>query len=168
VVERLLEALAAESPRARIDRLAALLAASYRSMAAVSPIPADQRLTKFQPPAFGSAAEVWRKWRLAADALVPSTPPPIPLDQLDRRRSGRLSQSRGMVQAFAAEQTSIAEAMAYVVTAEQPVQVEKIRLVLTNMAADRRHATSVLEQIKVAERAITQLWMIRMQQEAGS
>ncbi len=168
LVERLLEALAAESPRVRIDRLSALLAVSYRSMVAASPLPPDQRAARIQPPAHQSAAELWRKWRLAADALVPSTPPPIPLDQLDRRRSGRLSQARGMVQAFAAEQTSIAEAMAYVVTAEQPAQVDKIRLVLTNMATDRRHATNVLEQIKIAERAITQLWMIRLQQEAGT
>lgn len=168
LVERLLEALAAESPRVRIDRLSVLLAGSYRSMVAASPLPPDQRAARIQPPAHQSAAELWRKWRLAADALVPSTPPPIPLDQLDRRRSGRLSQARGMVQAFAAEQTSIAEAMAYVVTAEQPAQVDKIRLVLTNMATDRRHATNVLEQIKIAERAITQLWMIRMQQETGT
>ena len=168
IVERLLEALAAESPRIRIDKLSILLAASYRSMAAAAPIPPDQRLVKVQPAAHGSAAEVWRRWRSMADTMVPSSPPPIPIDQLERRRLGRLSQARGMVQAFAAEQTSIAEAMSYIVTCEQPAEAERVRLVLSNLASDRRHAGNVLEQIKVAERAISQLWLIRMQQEPAS
>jgi hypothetical protein len=73
-----------------------------------------------------------------------------------------------MVQAFAAEQVSIAEAMSYIVTAEQPLKVEQVRLVLTNMAGDRRHASNILEQIKITERAIAQLWLIRMQQEEGT
>jgi hypothetical protein len=73
-----------------------------------------------------------------------------------------------MVQAFAAEQTSVAEAMSYIVACEQPGDIERIRLVLSTLAADRRHAVNVLEQIKVAERAIAQLWLIRMQQEPAS
>jgi hypothetical protein len=168
IVERLLEAMAAESPRGRIDRLSLLVAASYRSMAAASPIASDQRTVGVQPAAALSAAEVWRKWRSAAETLVPSSAPPIPIDQLERRRLGRRSQARGMVQEFAAEQTSVAELMSYVVACEQPAQAEQIRLVLTNMASDRRHGTSVLEQIKITERAISQLWLIRMQQEPAS
>ena len=125
-------------------------------------------MAHIQPTAFLSAAEVWRKWRGAADALVPSTPPPIAIDQVERRRIGRLHQARGMVQVFAAEQTSISEAMSYVVTAEQPGKVEQVRLVLTNMASDRRHAGNILEQIKITERAVAQLWLIRMQQEPAS
>jgi hypothetical protein len=168
IVERLLEAMAAQSPRGRIDRLAALVAGSYRSMAAPSPIPPDQRAVRIQPAAAQSAAEVWRKWRSAADTLVPSSPPPIPVDQLERRRLGRRSQARGMVQEFAAEQTSLAEVMSYVVSCERPEKVEQIKLILTNMASDRRHAKSVLEQIKITERSISQLWLIRMQQELES
>jgi hypothetical protein len=33
------------------------------------------------------------------------------------------------------------------------------------MAGDRRHAGDIMGQIKIAERAMTQLWLIRMQQE---
>ncbi len=168
IVERLLEALAAESPRVRIDRLSVLVAASYRSMAAAAPIPVDQRYVRVQPPAYSSAVEVWRKWRSAADRLVPSSPPPMTLDQIDRRRLSRQSQARGMVQAFAAEQASVAEIMGYVVACEVPTHIEQVRLVMTTMAADRRRAGNVLEQVKVSERAISQLWLIRFQQEPAS
>lgn len=168
VLERLIEAMAAESPRARVDRLSVLLAATYRSMAAAAPLPPDQRVVRVQPAASDSAAEVWRRWRALADKVAPSSAPPLSLDQIERRRVSRKSQARGMVQAFVAEQASIAEMMSYVVVCEQPGQMEQVRLVLSTLASDRRHATNVLEQIKVAERAMAQLWLIRFQQEPAS
>ncbi|MBX3377484.1 MAG: hypothetical protein KF678_10835 [Phycisphaeraceae bacterium] len=168
VVERLLESIASESPRVRIDRLSIVLSACYRGMAAPAPIPPDQRAARVQPAAHASAAEVYRRWRAMADKLAPSTPPPISLDQIERRRVSRQSQARGMVQAFAAEQASIVEIMSYTITCEQPASADQVRLILSNMAADRRRAAHVLEQIKIAERAIGQLWLVRFKQEPAT
>jgi hypothetical protein len=165
LVEKYLEAIASESPMAKVDRLAAVIALSYRSMAAPAPLTADQRTPKDTPAAAASAAQVWQKWRGAADAIVPTTPPPIPLDQIDRRRSGRISQARGMVQAFSAEQSSLCEVMAYVINAEQPSRADQIRTILDRLADDRRHAAGILEQINAAERAAVQLWLVRFQED---
>ncbi len=168
LVERLLEAIAAESSTARVDRLATLLAVSYRSMASAAPLSPDQRAIKSQPPAERSAAMAWQRWRMSADAIVPTAPPPIPLDQIDRRRNGRLSQAHGMVQAFAAEEASICEVVAYIVNAEQPAKADQVKLVLSQLGEDRRRATSVLHQINVSERAMTQLWLLRFKEDLAS
>jgi hypothetical protein len=168
MVERLLEAIAAEGQMAKVDRLATLLAVSYRSMAAAAPLPADQRTVKTQPPAHTSAAQVWQRWRTAAESVIPTAPPPVPLDQIDRRRDGRLSQARGMVQRFAAEEASIAELMAYIIHAEEPARSEQINLIMSQFADERRHATSILHQLSAAERAMVQLWLVRFKEDPAS
>lgn len=165
LVERLLEAVAEESPMARVDRVVGQIRASYRSMGAAAPLPDDQRIMKGQPPAHASAAMVWARWRAAADTLVPTSPPPMRLDQIERRRHGRVSQARGMVQLFAAEQTSICEVMAYVVAVELPAEGVRVKEVLDRLATDRRKAAGVLEQINATERAMIELWLIRMQED---
>jgi hypothetical protein len=168
LVEKLLEAIAAESPHAKVDRLALLLATCYRSMASAAPLAADQRALNPQPPAATSATQVWQAWRKAAESTVPTTAPPMTLDQIDRRRAGRLSQARGMIQAFAAEEASICEVMSYIVNTERPAQSEQVKLVLSQMADDRRRSNGILEQIRATERAMTQLWLIRMEEGPAS
>lgn len=162
LVERLLEALAAESPIARVDRLTLVLAASYRSMVSPTPLSSDQRLEKSQPPAEASASQLWTIWRGAADKVVPIGPPPIRLDQIERRRSGRLSQARGLVQQFGAEQSSLCEVMAYVIASEAPGRTDDVRAILVQLAEDRRRAQSILDQLNAAERAMVRLWLIRL------
>ena len=166
LVERLLEAIAAESPRAVIDRLAGLMSASYKSMSAPAPLAADQRAAMILPPTGATTGQLWQRWRTASESVVPTTPPPYSLDQIERRRAGRLSQARGMVQAFAADQASLCELMAYVVNAEQPARSDQIKLTLSNLSEERRRATGIIDQIRAAERAMTQLWLIRFQEEA--
>lgn len=165
LVERLLEAVASESPMARVDRLATLLAVSYRAMAAPAPLSYDQRRQATQPPAFVSAAELWQQWRATADSVVLTSPPALSLDQIDRRRAGRVGQAKGMVQAFSAEQTSLCEIMAYVIQAEQPARADQVKDVLARMTDDRRHARTIFRQICATERAIIQLWLIRYQED---
>jgi hypothetical protein len=138
-------------------------------MVAPSPLSEAERAEVNQPAAAESAALLYRATRAAAEAMVPTIAPPLTLEQIDRRRSGRLGQARGMVQAFAAEEVSIAELLAYIATVEQPARVQDVRLVLSDLAAERRRARHILRQINAAERAMVQLWLIRMQQglEAG-
>lgn len=165
LVEQLLEAQTAESPRARIDRVAGVLATSYRSMASPTPLTPVQRAQRLQPPAHLSAAQVYARWRAAADTLVPTTSPPLRLDQIERRRAGRGALARGLVQQFAAEETSVCELMAYVVAAEEPSQGDRVREILSRLAGDRRGASKITEQINATERAMVELWLVRFQED---
>jgi hypothetical protein len=164
LVEKLLENIATESPMARVDRLAKLLTVSYRAMAADAALPPDQRASNAQPAAYISAAQVWQRWRNSAGSVVPTAPPPLLVEQIERRLAGRLSQASGMIQVFAAYQVSIAEVMAYVVSAEHPSKAEDVGLILSQMSDDRRRASTIPQQIKATERAIVQLWMIRFEE----
>jgi hypothetical protein len=164
LVERLLEAVADESPMARIDRLGRVLRTSYRSMAAQAPLSGDERVQDNQPAGAVSAGQLWRAWRASADTAVPSMSAPLALEQIERRRSGRQGQAQGMVQEFAAEQVSLAELLAYLVAAEQPGRMDDIRLVLSDMNSERRRAKHISRQLNAAERAMSQLWLIRFNQ----
>ncbi|MEX2219098.1 MAG: hypothetical protein WD749_10105 [Phycisphaerales bacterium] len=162
LVERLLEVEAEESPLARADRLANVLAVCYRALASPAPLTEAERLESAQPAAHLSAGRVWASWRASADRVVPLGPSRVRLDDVERRRAGRLGLARGLVQAFAAEQASLCELMGYVIGAEKPGRTEDVRSILARLAEDRRRATSILDQLRAAERAMAQLWLIRL------
>jgi hypothetical protein len=164
LIERLLELVAAEGTVSPVDRIARELRVSYCAMAGAAALSGDERSEPIQPSAGDSAASLYRTLRASADTLVPTVAAPYTLEQIDRRRAGRIGQARGLVQAFAAEEVSIAEVMAYLATVEQPARAADVRLVTTQLVAERRRAEHVLGQIKATERAIVQLWLIRMNQ----
>jgi hypothetical protein len=164
LVERLLGMLAGGSPEASMEHHASLIADSYL------------RATGQEPArGAGAAAEgakrgaelLWVMIRAEADAVAPVPAAPIPLDQIDRRRLGRRSLASGPVQAFAAEQVSIAEAMAFVVAGERPTAARQIDAVIARMQASRRAASHVFEQLIATEQAILELWLLRFDQESG-
>jgi hypothetical protein len=96
--------------------------------------------------------------------MVPSSAAALRLDQVERRRAGRLSLARGPVEAFAAEQASLCELMGYVLACEKPSQAEPARRIVEQLIADRREARDILEQLKAAERAMLRLWLMRLEQ----
>lgn len=163
LIEKLLEVKAAEGPMARADRLAALLALSYRDMASPAPLTTDQRRERPQPAAHLSAGQVWSMWRDAADRLVPLGAAPVRLDEVERRRAGRQSLARGLVQQFAAEQASLCELMGYVIGAEKPGRADDARAILAGAAEERRRSENILEQLMATERAMTRLWLMRLE-----
>ncbi|MFN0132941.1 MAG: hypothetical protein ACKVW3_10515 [Phycisphaerales bacterium] len=167
LVEKLLEALAAESPRAAIDRLAIVLAQSYRSIAAPAPLPPDQRAASNQPPASVTAAAAWTRLRAGADLAAPSVSPLLSLRQIDQRRAGRLAQARGPVQRFGAEQVSVAELLGYLVAAERPVLAPRAAEIIQSLISDRRESATIFEQILATERAIVDLWVLRFSEDAS-
>ncbi len=153
---------------APVERLGLALRVSYRSMAAQSPLTTAERSGLQQPAGAVSAGQLWRTWRAAADGAVPSIAAPIGLDQLERRRSGRQGQAVGLIQQFAAEQASLTELLSYLVASEQGSRVEDVRLVLADFASERRRARHIFRQMNAAERAMTQLWLIRFNQGLGA
>jgi hypothetical protein len=164
LVERLLGMLAGGSVESSMEHYASLISDSYLRAAGQEP---------GRGP--GAAAEgarhgsqlLWVAVRAEAEAVAPVTAAPIPLDQIDRRRTGRLTLASGPVQAFAAEQVSIAEATAYVAAGERPTAAKRIEAVITRMQTARRAASHVFEQLIATERAILELWLLRFDQEPG-
>lgn len=168
LVERVLELVSAQGSLSAIDRLSVPLTRAYRGLASETALTPEMRRERVQPPAHASAAAAWQRWRTAAEKLVPAQGVVPSLEQLDRRRSGRAALASGLVQAFAAEQASLFEIMAYVAASEVPHRADELRTILAEQAQRRREARTIMEQIGAVERAITQLWLLRAQSENAS
>lgn len=168
LVERLTESVSSQGPMARIDALVALLAASYQSLdvgnPALHPVTGGSA-TGGAAAAHRAASHVWTLWRSAAEPLVPSVTPPVSLSLIERRRAGRMALARGPVQRFAADQVGICELMSYVVTCERPGRIEDIRQTMGRLAAERRMAQHIFEQLIAVEQAMLRLWLIRIEED---
>lgn len=162
LVERLLQLLASRGEDRAVDDLADLLADTYAQRESIGA--ADQAGTPSGKYTADSAARAVRtSWERWAAALTPTGREPLSLDEIRRRHTGRAELAEGLVQSFAAEQVTAAELMAYVVTNERPHAAADAKAVLDRLAASRRSAEHVFGQILACERAITELFMIRME-----
>lgn len=104
-------------------------------------------------------ADHWlqRAWRSAGDdALLGDT------RALTSRRAARRAVARGPLQSFAAEYTSLAEAMALVVLAEQPTRTEQIREAYRAYERARANGAHAPAQCVVAQSLIIRLWAFRL------
>lgn len=160
LVERLLELIAGASPLAKIDELAGLLATGYLRRAADAPLTSDA-LRAAQVTPDRAAARLWSRWRREASTPTFGPRPAMSLEQIDLRRSGRLRVAEGLVQAFAAEQASLAEVLGYLVSVERPGASDRATVVLADLASERRLARDIVEQVSAGERAIARLWLLR-------
>lgn len=165
LVERLLEVLSQADTLASTDRVARVLSESYRSRAHPRPLLAEERPSAGRWPAEVSASGVFDLWREEAGRAILSPRAALTLDEVDRRRAGRARLADGQVQAFAAQQVSVCDAMGVVVMAEEPHRADSVMGILDGLAARRRSATHIFEQIAAVERAMTALWFIRMGEE---
>lgn len=157
LTERLLEMLAGRSGLSSLDRIVATMALSYQARAADELAPGSSGAAIPEK----AARALWSSWRTEAGRIIGTPRTGRTLEVIDRRRSGRLSLASGPVQRFAAEQSSIAEVMGYVVASERPSRAPDISAALDRLASERRVASSVFEQIEATERAMLALWMIR-------
>lgn len=156
---RLLSLMAASSTEAWQESLAERIAASYLAQAGEESgdAPAEDALR--------AARVVRARWRGQAEKSPFNPAWGMSIQQLGRRAEGRLSLSAGPVQAFAAEQTNLAETVAYVVAAERLARTSGATEALRELAESRRAATHVYEQVWASERAITRLWRLRLTPE---
>lgn len=162
LVERLLQLLATKGDDGAIDVLTQRLAESYagRQIAASTDrLPPDADV--------GSPGDALRRtlsaWDRLARSLVPSGREPMRLDQVERRAEARAKNAIGIVQKFAADQATLAETMAYAVACERPSRTPEIARVLDDLSNRRRTAEHVLTQLREGERAMLELWIIRLE-----
>lgn len=162
LVERLVEMLAARGESGVIDALATLLGQSYQGRAFVGPVergPATPAEKATAEVASRAARLSWLRW---AQATTPSGREPLSLEQIARRQAGRDELAAGLIQEFAAQQVGLCELMAYVVVSEQPASSAHAAAVLERLVQSRRAADHVFVQIESCERAMAELWAIRL------
>jgi len=155
LVERLLELIASDGPLARADGLSVLIAEAYAVRLDASDVPEASEAARSLADRH---ADELSRTLASADPLLSSR-------AIDARRDARLGMSRGVVQAFAAEQAAVCEFMAALVAAERPASGRRVRLVLDRLAASRRAAPHVFEQLAACESAMTELWLLRFGEE---
>lgn len=160
---RLLELLAAAGEDAKIDGLSLAMFDAYTVRAGgIGLGEADSTGESGATRGAEAAADLCRTWRAAAEAVAPNDYAPISLDVIDRRRQGRIRLAQGPVQAFAAQQVTTAELMAYVVSAEHPRLAAQTKSIMDEMADARRRSSHIFEQMVYTERAMLRLWQLRI------
>lgn len=159
LVEKLLSQLAGVGEGAAVDRYVLELATSYRLRLgrAEGSSPADPALDLAQ-----SVSELYKNWEQAADSHADDVAMSKRLEDLRKRRIGRVTLADGIIARFAAEQVSLVEAMGIVIESERPNAASQVEAVLWEMTSDRRTASNIIEQIVIVETAAVKLWQIRL------
>ncbi|HPO92198.1 MAG TPA: hypothetical protein PL072_01895 [Phycisphaerales bacterium] len=159
ILRRLMGLLASTSAEGWQDDLASRIAEAYLALAEEE----GSGGAAAAEDALRGVKAVRARWRQQAERSAFNPSWSMTLDQLDRRADSRRSLAVGPVQAFAAEQTSLVEAMAYVVSAERTSRSRSAAAALDELAQSRRTASHVYEQLYAAERAAARLWLLRLE-----
>ncbi|GIW74243.1 MAG: hypothetical protein KatS3mg103_0765 [Phycisphaerales bacterium] len=176
LVERLLELLAGQGELATIDRAAQAIARAYldAQAGAVSFSQGDQGPSQQgAQDALADAPPELAAQMLLAGALQRAqrvVPPPVwpwTLEQVQGHLAGRRRLARGRVQAFAAEQSALAEVELYLAAAEHPGLAVRLGDELSAMQQARRRAVGVLEQVALVERARVRACLLTLTHAAG-
>lgn len=158
LVERLLELLAGDSPTAIADAIGDALAESYSRR-----IRSEQAsLSKVPLTAEQAGERLLAQSIQDAQVLIPSGREPISVAAIVANKAARERLASGRVQLFAAHQTTMCELLAYMTANERPAESERIIAVLDAFKSERQRSTHVLSQLHAAERAMLELWVIRL------
>ncbi len=171
LAERLLEMLAPMNEWTTVDQLSDVVAAAYAERAA---LPQTQRDDADFGAEFGGASSqdgatpahiasdaLFREWRDRAAMLSPNSRAPVSLEEIERRHVARQRLAVGPLQRFVGDQSSIAEAMAFVISAERPSRAAAVANVMEQLGAVRGGANSIVDQSVAAEQAMLALWALR-------
>jgi hypothetical protein len=101
-------------------------------------------------------------WLAAASARIAVRPVPAPAEELLRRDRLRRRLASDAMQASVAGLISAAEALAFVVAAEQPAAADTCETALSRARVERDRAVTAVEQWLATERLVVELWSLRM------
>ncbi|MCE2968218.1 MAG: hypothetical protein ACK5Q8_07475 [Phycisphaerales bacterium] len=163
LVAKALEVMASNDPRTGPDALAADLASAYQVCAGIEPSGSTVQIDDAPAVALAAVEKLQRDLLTQARALVPNDAAPIRLDEIERRRTGRLMVATGPIQQFAAEQVTCAELVAFIVTARIPARSDQAKVILDEMHQSRNAARHIFTQIHACERAMSRLWLLFLQ-----
>lgn len=183
LVERLLMMRAGEGPAATIDRLVAMLAESYDQRRTITTQPATNATNAATDSAANTSSgtgtstgraeaaalslaiwtsELLEKHRADARRHEPNPRAPVTIREIERRLAGRRLLAQGPIQAFAADQAAITELLAYTVSAERPARADRVLRITRDAEHARQTSSHVFQQILAAERAMLELWLVRL------
>lgn len=154
-----LDAMSRRGPEGDGQQHVARLEMSLRSITGTSPhvddVPSGITLNE-------ATRQLRRQWEEHAMLFEPNPSSRVTLDEIRQRRLGRLRLIEGPIREFAVEQLSLVELLAYVMVGERPDATYQVESVMDDLLRDRSASGSVLEQIAMAQRAIVELWWIRL------
>jgi hypothetical protein len=156
LVLRLMDMLLLESELGAADRLAGVLAAAHV-------LSSGSQVDHTPPPDSESGGvRLWLSWIGELQRAEQSAPGGVQAESIALRREARLALAHDPIRRFCASQVGALEAMARVVALERPSLGERVETILAQAAEARRSARSVLHQIDSAERAMVELWLLRL------
>jgi hypothetical protein len=97
-----------------------------------------------------------------AELAAPVEPTPADLPTLQRRHNSRLSLADGPIQSFVVQQLAILDVTAYLIVAERPKLRDRAIEIMREHSQARVHSANVLEQALDVERALLELWRLRL------
>jgi hypothetical protein len=156
-VERLLEMLAGDSPVALADQIGAAMADSYRRLVTAS---ADGAHVSDGPQIV--AGRLIAQLTPRVQQIIPTGREPLSIAAIVSNKAARERLASGQIQEFAARQATLLELHAYMTAAERPLDAERAGQILSRCALERQKATHVLVQIHAQQRAMLELWMLRL------
>lgn len=159
LVDRLLGAIAAAGEFGVIDVLAEQLSEAYQvrgGVAASGKVPGPEE----------SAGRLAARMIKVAETLPSSGREHATLAEITQRLTSRQSRERasstGRVRQFLAQQMACFELTAYTMVTEDPTRDAKVKEVVVRVMQAWIGASSSLEQARICERGICELWMVRL------
>lgn len=174
VALRLFEVVAADRHGA-VDQLQQRLVANYAILASGSGVTglAQRGISDDAdagPGMFGGQRELsevaWMLcdvWLHEARRIIGGTWSPLAYDELQRRANARRNPDAGVIERFVGAQSSLSEALGYLIAAERRDRADAVRSLLDRARLDRSEARHIFEQIEAMERTMFALWVIRVE-----
>jgi hypothetical protein len=162
LVERLLEMLSGDSPVAMADQIGTAMADSYRRMLSAS---SDSGHTNDGPQIV--AGRLIAQITPQAQRIIPTGREPLSISAIVSNKAARERMASGQIQEFAARQATLLELLAYMTAADRPLEAERTAQILSECALERQRATHVLVQVYAQQRAMLQLWVLKLAPTPG-
>lgn len=102
-------------------------------------------------------------WLRSARRIIGGAWSPISYDEMQRRAAARRNADVGVIEHFVGAQSSLCEALGYLVTAERRDRADGVRALMDRARLERSEARHIFEQIEAMERAMFGLWVIRVE-----
>jgi hypothetical protein len=145
---------------APVDALIDPLIASYMNRLML--VKNDSSVTTTPSSPQEAASLLLRGLLSRAEFAAPPEPAPADLPNIQRRHNTRLSLADGPIQNFIACQLTILDVTVYAAVAEQPVVRARALEIMRQHAAVRSRLGTALEQSLDIERAILEIWRLRL------
>lgn len=145
---------------APIDEMMEPLIESYSSRATLARKDSSANSTPLSPQE--AAEALLRALSPQAEFAAPAEPAPADLPSLQRRHNTRVALSDGPIQMFVAYQLAILDLTTYLTVAEQPMLRARAMEIMREHAATRMRMRDALEQALDVERAVLDVWRLRL------